>query len=63
MYNTSWFKYDRDWLRVNKSQFVPVIFEPPCTMYCNVSAQDWNLVFHVGRHSVEFHRLKDLAVN
>jgi hypothetical protein len=27
---TRWFKYDRDWLRVNKSQFVPVIFEPPC---------------------------------
>jgi hypothetical protein len=25
-----WFKYDRDWLCVNKSQFVPVIFEPPC---------------------------------
>ena len=27
---TSWFKYDRDYLCVNKSQFVPVIFEPPC---------------------------------
>jgi hypothetical protein len=26
---TRWFKYDRDWLCVNKSQFVPVIFEPP----------------------------------
>jgi hypothetical protein len=25
-----WFKYDRDYLCVNKSQFVPVIFEPPC---------------------------------
>jgi hypothetical protein len=25
-----WFKYDRDHLCVNKSQFVPVIFEPPC---------------------------------
>jgi hypothetical protein len=25
-----WFKYDRDSLCVNKSQFVPVIFEPPC---------------------------------
>jgi hypothetical protein len=24
-----WFKYDRDDLCVNKSQFVPVIFEPP----------------------------------
>jgi hypothetical protein len=29
---TRWFKYDRDYLCVNKSQFVPVIFEPPCTL-------------------------------
>jgi hypothetical protein len=28
---TRWFKYDRDYLCVNKSQSVPVIFEPPCT--------------------------------
>ena len=28
---TRWFKYDRDYLCVNKSLFVPVIFEPPCT--------------------------------
>jgi hypothetical protein len=27
---TRCFKYDRDYLCVNKSQFVPVIFEPPC---------------------------------
>jgi hypothetical protein len=27
---TRWFKYDRDWLCANKSQFVPVVFEPPC---------------------------------
>ena len=27
---TRWFKYDRDDLCGNKSQFVPVIFEPPC---------------------------------
>jgi hypothetical protein len=27
---TRWFRYDRDCLCVNKSQFVPVIFEPPC---------------------------------
>jgi hypothetical protein len=27
--NTRWFKYYRDYLCVNKSQFVPVIFEPP----------------------------------
>jgi hypothetical protein len=30
--NTRWFKYDRDYLCVNKSQFVPVIFEPPCNI-------------------------------
>jgi hypothetical protein len=30
MRRTRWFKYDRDYLCVNKSQFVPVIFEPPC---------------------------------
>ena len=29
--DTRWFKYDWDCLCVNKSQFVPVIFEPPCT--------------------------------
>jgi hypothetical protein len=29
--NTRWFKYDRDYLCVNKPQFAPVIFEPPCT--------------------------------
>jgi hypothetical protein len=28
---TRWFKHDRDYLCVNKSQFVPVIFEPPFT--------------------------------
>jgi hypothetical protein len=28
--STRWFKYDRDYLCVNKSHFVPVIFEPPC---------------------------------
>jgi hypothetical protein len=29
---TRWFKYDRDDLCVNKSQFVPVIFEPLCIL-------------------------------
>jgi hypothetical protein len=38
---TRWSKYDRDYLCVNKSQFVPVIFEPACKylLYSN------NLVF------------------
>jgi hypothetical protein len=35
--STTWFKYDRDYLCVNKSQFVPVIFEPPCK-YCLLKA-------------------------
>jgi hypothetical protein len=30
MWFTRWFKSDRHYLCVNKSQFVPVIFEPPC---------------------------------
>jgi hypothetical protein len=38
-FNTRWFKYDRDWLCVNKSQFVPVIFEPPCKKARN---KNWN---------------------
>ena len=29
--NRRWFIYDQDELCVNKSQFVPVIFEPPCS--------------------------------
>ena len=35
---TRWLKYDRYDLRVNKSQFVPVIFEPPsiCSAVVNV---------------------------
>ena len=34
--STRWFKYDRDYLCVNKSQFVPVIFEPPCISSYNI---------------------------
>jgi hypothetical protein len=30
--NTRWFKYDWDYLCVNKSWFVLVIFEPPCIL-------------------------------
>ena len=35
---TRWFKYDRDYLCVNKSQFVPVIFEPPCNLLLQIEA-------------------------
>jgi hypothetical protein len=38
--DTRWFKYERDDFCVNKAQFVPVIFEPPCT--CRVFL---NLIF------------------
>ena len=38
--HTRWFKYDRDDLCVNKSQFVPVIFEPPCIKKMNNQTQD-----------------------
>jgi hypothetical protein len=41
MQNTRWFKYDRDYLCVNKSQFVPVIFEPPCINPTILNAGDW----------------------
>jgi hypothetical protein len=38
---TRWFKYDRDYLCVNKSQFVPVIFEPPCN--CKFEARPFTM--------------------
>jgi hypothetical protein len=37
---TRWFKYDRDDLCINKSQFVPVIFEPPCIS----TYQTWDIL-------------------
>jgi hypothetical protein len=38
--NTRWFKYDRDYLCVNKLQFVPGIFEPPCTSQTQTSTEN-----------------------
>jgi hypothetical protein len=42
---TRWFKYDRDYLCVNKSQFVPVIFEQPCmwdnNVIINIQETEW----------------------
>jgi hypothetical protein len=40
---TRWFKYDREDLCVNKSQFVPVIFEPPCIL--TILYTIWRLSF------------------
>jgi hypothetical protein len=49
--NTRWFRYDRDDLCVNKSQFFPVIFEPPCinnfAAFCPVSNLYMTLILHI----------------
>jgi hypothetical protein len=42
---TRWFKYDRDYLCVNKSQFVPVIFQPPCTYLILHFLREYNTAF------------------
>jgi hypothetical protein len=52
VYCTRWFKYDRYDLCVNKSQFVLVIFEPPCTytFYKHVHCtQTFHKVIHCAR--------------
>jgi hypothetical protein len=50
---TRWFKYDRDYLCVNKSQFVPVIFEPPCII-CDPEGSDWQLLtYQIMTHFLE----------
>jgi hypothetical protein len=46
-HSTRWFKYDRDCLCVNKSQFVPVIFEPPCTTQQSPSLSCINLLDNI----------------
>jgi hypothetical protein len=56
---TRWFKYDRDDLCVNKSQFVPVIFEPPCmfTLYeifCSSSPVQGNPLLHLDQNNERF---------
>ena len=52
---TRWFKYDRDYLCVNKSQFVPVIFEPPCT-------DEHFLPYRTGKHCTSS-RIPDRVFN
>jgi hypothetical protein len=34
--DTRWFKYDRDLCGLFTHKSVPVIFEPPCIMFCHV---------------------------
>jgi hypothetical protein len=41
---TRWFKYDRHYLCVNKSQFVPVIFEPPCTFGAGATEREYETI-------------------
>jgi hypothetical protein len=44
-HSTRWFKYDQDNLCVNKSEFVPVILEPPCIFYTVFSNSSFKRVF------------------
>jgi hypothetical protein len=48
---TRWFKYDRDYLCVNKPQFVLVIFEPPCILINRKICQSY---VNVDKRSVYF---------
>jgi hypothetical protein len=41
-----WFKYDRDYLCVNKSQFVPVIFEPHCIYISLLILKSNKIIFY-----------------
>ena len=45
-------KYDRDYLCVNKSQFVPVIFEPPCAFMHLLNGLFCVYFYHCG-HQLE----------
>jgi hypothetical protein len=53
-HNTRWFKFDRDDLCVNKSQFVPVIFEPPCIFLShtavNILSDCWHKLLGFRHH-------------
>ena len=44
---TRWFKYDQDDLCVNKSQFVPVIFKPPCINFASAPVKILHTCFEV----------------
>jgi hypothetical protein len=51
--NTRWFKYDQDYLCVNKSQFVPVMFEPPCINYIQETSK---IPLVTSIHTMDFFR-------
>jgi hypothetical protein len=48
IWNTRWFKYDRDKLWLVYTQIVPVIFEPPCIRrliyFKNLKLKFWDLI-------------------
>jgi hypothetical protein len=51
--STRWFKYDRDDLCVNESQFVRVIFEPPCKSAISFKTEiGWMIVSRSVLHRV-----------
>jgi hypothetical protein len=61
LHGTRWFKYDRDYLCVNKSHFFPVIFEPPCTWirvgqlpYKSFSVHHWCIVLYRTLHHLRY---------
>jgi hypothetical protein len=61
---TRWFKYYRDDLCVNKSQRVPVIFEPPCTtlqhLWQNLKSTHGNDSLTNGLQVISLYKLKYL---
>jgi hypothetical protein len=56
---TRWFKYDRDYLCVKKSQFVLVIFEPPCKLQFIVFMEE----VHIGSDPIKQIEIKKSELN
>ena len=53
---TRWFKYERDYLCVNKPVTVPVIFEPPCILQCKVQKTR----FATAQQAKQIHKFKNI---
>ena len=58
VWNTRWFKYDRDKLWLVYTQIIPVIFEPPCT----IQTPHFWVDSIVGQHVTPFVRLSWLWI-
>ena len=52
--STGWFKYDRDYLCVNKPVTVPVIFEPPFILIRSNEMQQYAGIYLLQNHSTCF---------